>query len=92
MVSKFSTDYRYLYEISIAIQMGRAKIDERLLTKNPGTLNYARWNTLANRILRLYTLPYQKYSYTLISLVFFSDIFRLNYYLGNRIEILSRYI
>ena len=54
MVCTFSTDYRYLYEISIAIQIGPEKINERLLIKNPGTLNHARWNTLANRILRLY--------------------------------------
>ena len=39
-----------------------------------------------------YVLPYRKYSYSLKLLVLFSAIFRLNYYLGNKMEILSRYI
>ena len=40
----------------------------------------------------LSTLPYQKYLYTSKSFVLYSVIFRLNYYFGNKIEIIARYI
>ena len=54
IVKELSTDQKYLYEIALVVQNGPEHCPENLLTKEPGALNNARWNTLANRILRLY--------------------------------------
>jgi len=52
VVQDLSCDQRYLYDICLAVQTGH--VSDNLASKNPGTLNHARWLTLANRILRLY--------------------------------------
>ena len=54
VIKELITDYQYLYEISLAIQIGPDVVDKKSLSRNPGKLRQARWNTLANRILRLY--------------------------------------
>ena len=54
IVKELSTDKRYLYEIALVYQNGPEHCSENLLSKEPGALNNARWNTLANRIIRLY--------------------------------------
>ena len=52
VVQDFSCDQRFMYNISLAVQTGH--VSDNLASKNPGTLNHARWLTLANRLLRLY--------------------------------------
>ena len=51
VVQDFSCDQRYLYDICLAVQTGH--VSDNLASKNPATLNHARWLTLANRLLRL---------------------------------------
>ena len=54
----FSADQKYLLKASIAVQKGKQNSDAAaikcLQTASPGTLNHARWLTLANRTLRLF--------------------------------------
>lgn len=48
----FSTDEKYLYEISKAVATGNCP--QALANKMPGMLHHARWLTKASRVLRLY--------------------------------------
>ena len=54
IVQELSTDQKYLYEIALAVQCGPEHCPDIFLTEEPGTLSNAKWNTLANRIFRLY--------------------------------------
>lgn len=47
-----STDQKYLWEITSAVSCG--EFSPALAQRNPGTLNHARWLTMANRVLRLF--------------------------------------
>ena len=50
--SDLSCDQRYLHGICLAVQNGH--VSQSLASRSPGTLNHARWLTLANRLLLLY--------------------------------------
>lgn len=52
IANDLSSDQKYLFEISQAISKGSCSI--QLAKKKPGTINHARWLTLANNILREY--------------------------------------
>lgn len=52
ILKTLSKDQQYLLEISHALKSGNCSHD--LSLKDPGPLNHARWNTLANRVMRKY--------------------------------------
>lgn len=52
VINELSSDQKYLYDISIAIQSG--VVSKELALRSPGNIHHARWLTRANRILRLY--------------------------------------
>ena len=68
-LTDISSDQRYLRDIVLGI--GASYIDDRLKTRSPGKLGYARWLTTANRILRVYVST-PKPSTKLITLVKFT--------------------
>ena len=54
IVADLSSDSKYLYKMSLAVQSGPVDFPADLQFASPGSLNHARWLTLANRVLRLY--------------------------------------
>lgn len=52
VADNLSTDQKYFFEISQAISNGCCS--PHLAQQRPGTLNHARWLTMANNLLRLY--------------------------------------
>lgn len=52
IISEFSSDQKYLFDICLAIKTGH--LSASLASRSPGALNHSRWLTTANRILRLY--------------------------------------
>ena len=54
IVADLSSDAKYLYKMSLAVTSGPQNFPKQLRSASPGSLNHARWLTLANRVLRLY--------------------------------------
>ncbi|GBN65266.1 hypothetical protein AVEN_200997-1 [Araneus ventricosus] len=74
--TNLSCDLKYLLDICTAISSG--VVSSELTKLQPGTLNLARWLTIANRILRLYTSTSNPSNELITLVVFFLRVYALS--------------